>query len=26
MGLVVLGILLVKQEPSDENRKEVGPA
>ena len=26
MGLVVLGILLVKQELSDENRKEVGPA
>jgi len=26
MGLVVLGILLVKQGPSDENRKEVGPA
>jgi len=24
--LVVLGILLVKQGPSDENRKEVGPA
>ena len=26
MGLVVLGILLVKQDLSDKNRKEVGPA